>query len=170
MDWFSDSKNTLNKYLEDPDIRKIIIDNLGNNALAVIKYVTENNLMEFKEDEIAKTLQISNKEVREVLNKMYDEKIMMYRKESTNNSNWYNFYWNLSIEDLIDWIKNKTFGKIEDLRLRIEHEELYYCPHCSSRFDIKIYDFDQAVDLGFRCSECGSQLQSLDKESIIKYE
>lgn len=173
MNWFSESADlidTLNRYLEDPDIRKVIIDNLGNNSLAVIRYIIENNLSEFKEDDIAKTLNISNKEVREVLNRMYDEKIMIYRKESTNNYNWYNFYWNLNIEDLVEWIRTRTFNKTEEIKIRVENEELYYCPHCSTRFNIKVYDFDQAIEHGFRCEVCGGQLQSLDRESIIKYE
>lgn len=161
----------LYRMLDDSDIRRIIVENLGNSSLVIIKYIIENNINDFKEEEIAKNLNLSNKEVREVLNRMYDEKIMVYRKEPTEHYNWFSFYWTMNIESLIDWIKINSYNKVEELKNRIESgEEIYYCPHCSNRFNLAIYSFEEASDLNFRCSKCGGELEALDHEDIIKYE
>ncbi|MCS7122580.1 MAG: hypothetical protein NZ908_01325 [Candidatus Micrarchaeota archaeon] len=162
---FSDLENMLNDF----EIRKMIVNEIGDNALSVIRYFISSPDTTISEEDLCRILNISGKELREVMNILHDHKISMYYKRE-NLPNHFTFYWKVDLDELRDWIYKNSYGRIEDIMNRIESgEELYYCDRCSERFNIKLYSFEEAVDLNFKCEHCTNVLEPLTNEIVVKY-
>ncbi|MEM1971444.1 MAG: hypothetical protein QW336_00555 [Candidatus Anstonellales archaeon] len=162
----------LRKLLDENDVRKILVDELGEGSLQIIQYFMNSPVDKaFTDDQIARDLNMPVKEVREVLNQMYNYGITMYEKHSDVRPGWYEFYWKPDLQELIIWIRKNTYDKLETLKNRLAlGEELYYCKNCSSRFDLKVYDFEKAMNLHYRCEVCNGNLMLLDEDIVINYE
>lgn len=159
----------LESMLDDFEIRRMVVTEIGDNALSVIRYFIRNPNADMSEEDLCRVLNISGKELREVMNLLHDHKISMYHKKE-NSPNHFTFYWKLDLVELRDWIYKNSYGKIEDIMNRLESgEELYYCDRCSERFNIKLYSFEEAVDLNFKCEHCSNTLEPLTTDIMVKY-
>jgi len=108
--------------------------------------------------------------VRKTLYKLYSEKLAQFRRIRDKATGWFIYYWWHEF-DLLDDILLEKKKLIQDkLRDRLHFEETNYfficknCDHTNPK-----YQFDEAFDLNFRCSECGGALEAQDNHHIIQF-
>ncbi|EHP87222.1 transcription factor E [Methanotorris formicicus] len=123
-------------------------------------------LGEATDDEIARKLNLKLNLVRKLLYKIYEARLVDYKREKDEETNWYTYTWKPTIEKLPYVVKKKVNHILDDLKKRLEFEEnnmFFYCPECNLRFV-----FDEAMETGFRCPRCDGILQEFDNREIIR--
>ncbi|WP_423792325.1 transcription factor E [Methanocaldococcus indicus] len=159
-------KNKIYEMLNDPLIQEVLYNIFDGDekGLELVEVLLEKG--ESKEDELAKALGIKLNTLRKLLYKLYDARLVDYKKWKEEDRNWYYYTWKPTLEKLPYIAKKKLKELINNLKEKLEYEKnniFFYCPKCNIRFT-----FDEAVDLNFVCPGCGGLLDSFDNSRIIK--
>jgi len=149
-------------YLDDPQVRKALIDKAGENAIAVLQLLRQN----LKDEEIAERLGVKVSDVRVALNKLAELGIVYYKRKRDKETGWWQYEWLVDAKKFKSWIDREFNKKYDDLIRRVQEEELYYCPSCGISHT---FSFDEAADLFFKCPVCGEGLEVLDEETVLAY-
>ena len=151
----------LKSFLRDAKVREILINTGGENTIAVLK-----ELLNTGEDEkIAEKLNVKVSDVRAVLNKLHNEGLVFYERTRDENSGWYYYNWIVNIEKMEKWVDEKlNLNKKKYFEL-LAGSEKYFCPSCGIE---TLYEFENAMDLSFKCPSCNTQLDFLDEEKARK--
>ncbi|MEM4195328.1 MAG: hypothetical protein QXY05_03390 [Candidatus Anstonellales archaeon] len=148
--------------LKRPDIRKLFIDVGGENAMEIVRLLTQ-----YGEDEkIAEKLNVKVSDVRSVLNKFHNEGIVEYERTKDEETGWYYYNWKLNMERLNKWIEEKMNANREFVLAKMREGEHYFCPRCN---DIgMLMKFEEAADYNFKCPKCSTAMELLDEEKMEK--
>jgi|YelNatPaOPRAMG01_1025707.scaffolds.fasta_scaffold10466_2 transcription initiation factor TFIIE subunit alpha len=148
--------------LKRPNVRKLFIDVGGENAMEIIRLLTQ-----YGEDEkIAEKLRVKVSDVRSVLNKFHNEGIVSYERTKDEETGWYYYNWRLNIERLNAWIEERMNADREFVLAKIREGEHYFCPKCK---DIEmLMKFEEAADYNFKCPKCKTPMELLDEERVEK--
>ena len=108
--------------------------------------------------------------VRKTLYKLYSEKLAQFRRIRDKSTGWFIYYWWHEF-DLFEEILLEKKKMIESkLRDRLQFEQNNYFFICNNCQDSNVkYNFDEAFELNFRCSECGGSLEAQDNQAIIEF-
>jgi transcription initiation factor TFIIE subunit alpha len=108
--------------------------------------------------------------VRKTLYKLYSEKLAQFRRIRDKSTGWFIYYWWHEF-DLFPEILHEKKKMIESkLRDRLQFEQNNYFFVCNNCQESKVkYNFDEAFELNFRCSECGGSLEAQDNQTIIEF-
>jgi transcription initiation factor TFIIE subunit alpha len=121
---------------------------------------------ETTEEEIAKELGVKLNVVRKLLYKLYDARLVDYKRWKDEDTNWYSYTWLPTLEKLPYVVKKKLNELIKELEEKLEFEKsnmFFYCPKCNVRFT-----FEEAMDYGFACPGCGNMLEEFNNAELIK--
>lgn len=148
--------------LKRPAVRKLLIDTGGENAMEIIRLLTQ-----YGEDEkIAEKLNVKVSDVRSVLNKFHNEGIVGYERTKDEETGWYYYNWKLNMEKLNSWIQEKMNANREFILAKMQEGEHYFCPKCN---DITmLMKFEEATDYNFKCPKCNTVMELLDEEKARK--
>jgi transcription initiation factor TFIIE subunit alpha len=108
--------------------------------------------------------------VRKTLYKLYSEKLAQFRRIRDKSTGWFIYYWWHEFDMLEEIIMSKKMLVENKLRERLQFEEnnyFFYCKNCEQS-NAK-YNFDEAFELNFRCSECGGPLEAQDNNKLIQF-
>ncbi|UCD02093.1 MAG: transcription factor [Promethearchaeota archaeon] len=132
-----------------------------------IKGKIEGKDIDFEPDDL-ETLKLNT--VRKTLYKLYSEKLAQFRRIRDKSTGWFIYYWWHEF-DLLEEILLEKKKLIESkLRDRLQFEESNYFFICKNCQDSNIkYNFDEAFELNFRCSDCGSPLEAQENKPIIEF-
>lgn len=152
--------------LNDPLIQEVLFNIFEGDerGFDIIYILLEKN--ETTEEEIAKELGVKLNVVRKLLYKLYDARLVDYKRWKDEDTNWYSYTWLPTLEKLPYVVRKKITELINDLEKKLEFEKnniFFYCPKCNIRFT-----FDEAMDYNFECPSCGNMLQQFDNSKIIK--
>ncbi|MFB6133375.1 MAG: transcription factor, partial [Halanaeroarchaeum sp.] len=81
------------------------------------------------------------------------------------DSGWLTYLWTFEYDNIPSNLHDEMIRLLEALRERRDYEqenEFYLCEVCSIRFE-----FGEAMELGFECPECGSQVEAMENDAII---
>jgi|GEM_PF-2268367 len=115
------------------------------------------------DEKIAKRLNMKVSDVRIILNKLYEEKIVNYERIKDKDTGWYYYIWKFSPSNIIHWFRRKMSSKINYLQSLISLGDYYYCKKCSLDNPIK---FEEAFDYRFVCPIHKKGLQHINDELI----
>ena len=143
-----------------------VLELVGEEVEPIVEYLWDKR--DISEFQIASQLQYEVNAVRHLLYRMFGYHIVTYHRKKDRIKGWYISYWTLNFSrtrELVIEVKRK---KIDQLRDKLTKEEsnqnlFYLCPQLCIRAD-----FDQAVNLGFHCPECGSLLSQQDNSKTIE--
>ena len=147
------------KFLKD--MISIIAGIPGENIVDILdekKYVNE-----FL---IAKKLDITVNQVRNVLYKLSDQGIVSYIKKKDKRKGWYTFFWKLENLRTLELLESFFLKKIQDYQNQIKSREnklFYVCNRCN----IELTE-ETALAYNFICQECGSVFDIKDNSKLIK--
>ncbi|XRO75441.1 transcription factor E [Methanocaldococcus sp. 28A] len=152
--------------LNDPLIQEVLFNIFEGEekGFELIEVLLEKG--ETTEDEIAKELGVKLNVVRKLLYKLYDARLVDYKKWKDEDTNWYSYTWLPTLEKLPYVVKKKINELIKDLKEKLEFEKnnmFFFCSNCNVRFT-----FEEAMDYGFTCPGCGNMLQEFDNSKLIK--
>ena len=140
---------------------------IGAESIKIIEYLKDKkNISDFK---IAEKVDRDIHEVRNILYRLYNNNLVTYYRKKDRQKGWYISYWTFNkkrIKDLIDKINREKLEKYS-IRLREEESNLgnfYLCPNACVRVG-----FEKAVDLEYRCPECGNILNHQDNIKTVEF-
>ena len=152
-----------NKNFLNNDIREAIKCKFGTIGLKIIEELSD--IEELSEDELINKLNVPSYYLRKVLFKLNENRIILYKKISDEDSGYYFYYWKLNPDGLKRWYIEYKKCMLDELRTRLKRlrdTQIYYCEKDSME-----YTFEEAIKLNFKCKNCGKYLNVLDTEKII---
>ena len=153
--------------LTNTKIYETVKEVVGEDTIDIIKYIQDKkNISDFK---IAEKVDRDIHEIRNILYRLYNYNLVTYYRKKDRQKGWYISYWTFNkkrVKDLIGYISKK---KMEKFKLRLKEEEnnvgnFYICPKACIRAG-----FEKAVDLEYRCPECGNVLNHQDNTKTIEF-
>ena len=145
-------------------IEQILTGILGEDGLPLIReLLNKSNISEF---DLATRTKKDIKIIRRMLYTLYNHNLVEFNRKKDKIKGWYIYYWTLLPESIrFSHFKMKR-DLIEKLTEQLERErrELFFvCPSKCVRLN-----FDQAMDLEFRCPECGELINQDNTEEKIR--
>lgn len=140
---------------------------IGEDSISIIEYLKDKkNISDFK---IAEKVDKDIHEVRNILYRLYNHNLVTYYRKKDRQKGWYISYWTFNkkrVKELMDKMNRDKLAKYTS-RLREEEANLgnfYLCPNACVRVG-----FEKAVDLEYRCPECGNILNHQDNAKTIDF-
>lgn len=143
----------------------IVKELVSEEAVPVVLYLRgKTRISEFI---IAEELEFEIHRTRFLLYKLLEHNIVSFIRKKDRIKGWYICYWDLN-EEVIPHLEHKiNENKIEKLKGRLKKEQssqFYMCRNACVRTD-----FDQAVELNFKCPECGEIMNLIDNQRTIEF-
>jgi len=148
--------------LEDPVIQKYLHELVGPNGMPVAASPTDG---EVTDEELAEEIGLDLNDVRRALFILYENDLASYRRLRDEDSGWLTYLWTFQYENIPEKLEEEMERLLEALEQRQDYEqthEFYLCGTCSLRFE-----FGEAMDVGFECPECGSQLDAMGNDRLV---
>ena len=140
---------------------------IGEDSLKIIEYLKDKkNISDFK---IAEKVDKDIHEVRNILYRLYNHNLVSYYRKKDRQKGWYISYWTFNKKRIKELLDKITKDKLAKYTGRLREEELnlgnfYLCPNACVRVG-----FEKAVDLEYRCPECGNILNHQDNTKTIDF-
>ena len=140
---------------------------IGEDSIEIIDYLKDKkNVSDFK---IAEKIDRDIHEVRNILYRLYNHNLVSYYRKKDRQKGWYISYWTFNKKKVKDLLDKTTREKLEKYSTRLKEEEanfgnFYLCPNACVRVG-----FEKAVDLEYRCPECGNILNHQDNTKTIDF-
>ena len=148
-------------------INEIVAALAGEEAVPVVEMLIETpRLSEFV---IAEELGLEIARVRQILYRLHNYGLAIYKRKKDRKKGWYISYWTFKKEHIKPTLDKLRLERLEHLHERLAREEtnkgnFYLCPSGCMRLD-----FDEAVENAFKCTECGSLLTNQDNTRTIEF-
>ncbi|MFB6173016.1 MAG: transcription factor [Halobacteriales archaeon] len=149
--------------LEDPVIQKYLHELVGPRGMPVAAAPPDG---EVTDEELAEELDMELNDVRRTLFILYENDLASYRRVRDEDSGWLTYLWTFDYENIPERLEEEMHRLLEALEDRRGYErdhEFYLCDVCNLRFE-----FAEAMDLDFECPECGSQLEAMENDHLIR--
>ena len=140
---------------------------VGEDSIGIIKFLQgKKNISDFK---IAERVDRDIHEIRNILYRLYNHNLVTYYRKKDRQKGWYISYWTFNKKRVKDIIQELSKKKLTKFRVRLTEEQsnignFYICPSACIRVG-----FDKAVDLEYRCPECGNVLNHQDNTKTIDF-
>ncbi|MFP4218186.1 MAG: transcription factor [Salinarchaeum sp.] len=148
--------------LEDPVIQKYLHELVGPKGMPVAAAPPDG---EVTDEELAQRLDMELNDVRRALFILYENDLASYRRVRDEDSGWLTYLWTFEYESIPQNLEEEMDRLYEALDERQDYEaqnEFYLCEVCSIRFE-----FEEAMEFGFECPECGSPVEAMDNDRLI---
>ena len=155
-------KYTFRKLKNNNDHYQFLIDQVGDEGMAVVKKIVEK---EVSDVDLAESLShMKPNIVRKHLYALYEAGVVTYRRHRSKTG-WYTYFWKLHpdrIDAAIYGVKQNTLKELHDILEYERENDFYECKKGCTRVI-----FDEAVDMKFRCPGCENQLEFKDNSRRI---
>ena len=146
-------------------LKDIVVSFAGPSAAGVVDILhNKKNVNEFL---IAKKLNLTINQTRNVLYRLADEGLVSFvRKKDSKKGGWYTYFWTLNSGKSLSKFKEKLEGEINNLEAQLQSRQsktFYYCPNCNIE-----YSEENALTYDYTCPECGEVLEVRDSSEAIK--
>jgi transcription initiation factor TFIIE subunit alpha len=148
--------------LEDPVIQKYLHELVGPTGMPVAAAPPDG---EVTDEELAEELGLELNDVRRALFILYENDLATYRRLRDEDSGWLTYLWTFQYDNIPEKLEEEMERLLDALEERREYEmdnEFYLCEQDSIRFE-----FGEAMDFGFECPNCGSELVSMDNIQLV---
>jgi transcription initiation factor TFIIE subunit alpha len=149
--------------LEDPVIQKYLHELVGPTGMPVAAAPPDG---EVTDEELAEELGLELNDVRRALFILYENDLAKYRRLRDEDSGWLTYLWTFEYEEIPEQLEGEMERLLAGLHERREYEqdhEFYLCEQCGIRFE-----FGEAMDFGFECPECGTQMESMENSRLVE--
>jgi transcription initiation factor TFIIE subunit alpha len=150
--------------IDDPETINILAEVAGANSLDIIGELSiENEMDEFS---LAERLGMDVKTVRKILYRLYDTRLVSFRRIKDDETGWYIYLWKFDEGKLNVLVHRIRKERVEKLRGRLDYErdnQFFMCESGCTRLP-----FSEAMEMGFVCNQCGSKLDFQDNSNLIK--
>ena len=137
---------------------------VGKNTAPIVEILFDKkNANEFL---IAKKLDLTINQIRNVLYKLSDEGLVSFIRKKDKKKGWYTYFWTFNSEKAFVLMKKIILKDIEILQVQLKSREskrFYICKTCS----IELTE-ESALLHNFTCSECGEIYEVNDNSKSIR--
>ena len=153
--------------LTNTKINDAVKEAIGDDSVKIIEYLRDKkNISDFK---IAEKVDRDIHDVRNILYRLYNHNLVSYYWKKDRQKGWYISYWTFNKRKVKELIDKTTKEKLARYTVRLREEEanignFYLCPNACVRVG-----FEKAVDLEYRCPECGNILNHQDNAKTIDF-
>jgi transcription factor E len=115
---------------------------------------------------IAKKLNITVNQVRNLLYRLSDHGVVSYVRKKDRRKGWYTYFWRIEPLRSLEVLKEMLEGKISQIKGQIDTREkkvFYACGNCHIEMDE-----ENALLNNFTCPECGRVFEVKDSSKLIK--
>ncbi len=138
----------------------------GEPAEGVVKEL--HGKKKVNEFNIAKKLNLTINQTRNVLYKLSDEGLVSFiRKKDKKKGGWYIYYWSLEVGKGLQNMNGLLVSRIEAIRDRLSKrtsQRFYHCAECSIE-----YDEENSLLNDYHCLECGELLELKGAEEELEF-
>ncbi|MCM2324833.1 MAG: hypothetical protein NDI94_00060 [Candidatus Woesearchaeota archaeon] len=145
-------------------ISEVISQAVGIEAVDVALYLRGKT--DVSELIVADDMKISIQEARSLLYKLYEKNLAKFQRKRDKHKGWHISHWDFLEENILPIQKKLQEEKKEQIKQRIEREQqnmFYICTHACSRVD-----FEKAIEINFKCPECGGLMNPQDNKRTIE--
>jgi len=149
----------LEKFLRD--IVSIVV---GKNAESIAELL--NNKKHVNEFIIAKKLEITINQTRNILYKLSDFGLVSSIRKKDKKKGWYTYFWRIEIIKALEFIKEIKLKQINQINNQINNREtkqFYVCERCN----IELSE-EHSLLQDFTCNECGEIFTLRDNTKLLK--
>ena len=154
------SKAVRGVVLSNAVARQSLIEMGGENTIDVIREFDR----DMSDEELAKKTGIKASDVRVVLNRLHSQGLFSYTRVRDRDSGWYSYIWKMSEGRLKDF-GEKFASPVGGEKTVVIEGDIYICPQCSPGTPVK---FEDAAESKFKCGNCGSDLEFLEKKDAAR--
>lgn len=147
----------------DKILKEIIVMTVGRGSETIAELL--NSKKYINEFTIAKKLEITINQTRNILYKISDHGLVSSERKKDKKKGWYTYYWKFEIMKCLEFLKNNLLSSKERFNaqiLRREKKQFYICKDCSLE-----YSEDEALLMEFECDECGELFTTKDNSRLI---
>jgi transcription initiation factor TFIIE subunit alpha len=149
--------------LEDPVVQTYLHELVGPRGMPVAAAPPDG---EVTDEELAEELDLELNDVRRALFILYENDLADYRRLRDEDSGWLTYLWTLEYDSIPENLRDEMHRLLDALEDRREYErdhEFFLCEVDSIRFE-----FEEAMEFGFECPQCGSGLEALDNDHLVE--
>ncbi len=149
--------------INNPEIVNVLAEVAGANSLDIVEELSEENEMD--EFSLAERLGMDVKTVRKILYRLYDSRLVNFRRIKDDETGWYIYLWKFDEPKLNILIHRMRKTKITTIRERLDYEkkhQFFMCENGCSRMP-----FSDAMEASFKCTHCGSRLDFRDNSHLV---
>ena len=160
------SVTTMGQTMSMRKVYDIIAESTGEDCLPIVRFLNgKKNITEFQ---IADAVKSEVNQIRSILYRLQTHNLVTYFRKKDREKGWYMSYWTLNPDAATDVETDMRKREVEILKERLEREEknrdlFYICPNMCARFE-----FAKAVEIEYRCPECGSILNHQENGRTIE--
>jgi len=137
----------------------------GEDAVKVV--LALNKLGQATDDELLNETGIKLNDVRKALFKLYNHSIVQCDRLRDEQTGWFIFRWRIQTDQFEGFIKNQKRKILRVLNKRLDYENNNEFIYCGTPGDRRM-TFEEAMEMIFRCPDCGKKLESFDNKDITK--
>ncbi len=149
----------LNKLLQE-----IVVSIVGKSAEGIVELL--NNPKHVNEFILAKKLEITINQTRNILYKISDFGLVSSIRKKDKKKGWYTYFWKFEILKCLEFLKSfllRNRREVED-EIRLRNSKVFYaCKSCGLE-----YGEDEALLMDFTCDECGEIFSVKDNSKLVK--
>jgi transcription initiation factor TFIIE subunit alpha len=147
--------------MKETEIKEIV----GPHSLQIVKYLKDKqDISEFK---IAEDLKIEIHAIRNMLYTLHGTNLVTYIRKKDRIKGWYISYWTLNLskfKETLPLVRKESLEKVKQRLLNEENNQFYLCKNMCTRMN-----FESAIDLDFKCNECGELMNFQDNSRTIEF-
>ncbi|MAG28005.1 hypothetical protein CMI47_20965 [Candidatus Pacearchaeota archaeon] len=150
--------------MQEKLLKEIVTSIVGPESEKIVDLLyKKKNVNEFL---IAKKLNMTINQTRNVLYKLADEGLVSFiRKKDSKKGGWYTYFWTLNVNKSLDLLKSRLEEQFEKLKSQLgrrKNERFYYSEDVGTE-----YTEEEALEHDFIDPETGEVLQLKDATEII---
>lgn len=136
---------------------------LGKTAKKILELLL--NEGEMTDEDIAKITGMSVNDVRRTLHKLFEMRLVKYRRMRDPKVGWYTYFWRVTDERpeiVIEQRKKKVINKLKELLTHEAENTFFICNRCNIR-----YTYNEALSNMFQCVKCKDYLEEYDNSKLV---
>jgi transcription initiation factor TFIIE subunit alpha len=144
-------------------IEEVVTQVSGEDVVPLVNFLkNKKNISEFK---LADAIKKEVNTTRNMLYRLHDSNLVSFTRKKDKKKGWYIYYWTFDTKGIKYLYKSLKKKRMDKLKERLEREKLAQFYACEDKC-IRL-DFDQSMNFGFKCPECGKLLNLEDTKSIL---
>jgi len=145
-------------------LKEVIISVAGKPAEEIADLL--NNKKHVNEFLIAKKLEITINQTRNILYKISDHGLASSIRKKDKKKGWYTYFWKIEVLKSLEFLQKILVKRKEQVNNQINSREIrdfYFCKRCGIEFNQ-----ENALLNNFTCNECGDIFELKDNSKVLR--
>jgi len=150
--------------MQDKFLKEVVTIVVGKQSERIVDLM--NGTKNVNEYVIAKKLEITVNQVRNILYKLSDQGLVSFIRKKDKKKGWYTYFWKIEVLKSLEFYRDHLRKLTNQLNNQIRSREtkiFYFCERCGGEFTE-----ENALIHNFICSECGGVFTLKDNTKFLR--